>query len=264
MSEQISFDNNSINALFDDAVNANSLSSGAAQIMIANLDGNVLAGAGGSGVDSLATDDVVLLQVVLDESGSMDGVQQTVIDEANNIKKALLKSKVADSVLTSFWKFNTQPVLLQNWTQLANTADLTTANYDPNGGTAMYLTGVQALTSMEAYAQTLARSGVRVRRVSVMLSDGADNSSGSTTAHAVKTIADDMISREMTTLAFIGFGDKASMTKIGKSMGYPAIWTASELNAKEIRAALEMVSGSVIQGSMGTGNNFNNQFFTTP
>lgn len=267
MSSQISFDANSINSLFDDAVTMGNLTPQAAQIMVANIDGNMLAGAGGAGIDSLATDDVVLLQFLIDMSGSMGSVQMAVIKEINKLFKALRSSKVASSILVSAWVFNTNPNLLFSWTKLEDVVDLTTKQYHPNGGTSLFDAAIQSLSSMSAYAHTLASSGLRVRGVNVILSDGADTSSSNSKA-SVKIIADNLIKQESNTLAFGGFGDLAFMKGLAQDMGYPAVWINDSKTEKEIRALLELVSGSVIQGSMGNGNNFNNQFFasvpTTP
>lgn len=259
----ISFDVNSINNLFDEAANQGVVSQEAKQIIVSNINGNVMAGAGGAGASSLATDDVVLLSLLLDMSGSMSSLRSAVISEVNKMFKALRASKAASSILVSLWVFNGNVKLVYNWTKLENVANLTSKDYDPDGTTALFDSVIQSLSGMSAYAHTLSRSGIRTRGVSVVLSDGADMSSQNSKS-AVKVVADSMIAQENNTLAFGGFGDKTAMEGLAREMGYPAVWVSGTANEKELRALFELVSGSVIQGSMGTGTNFNNQFFNAP
>lgn len=238
----------------------NGLSQQSVGLLIQNLDGAAGLGCVGANVDNLNTDDVTLLSVILDESGSMSAVQSDVIDAFNQMTRALFDSKSRDSILVSAWAFSDRAKLLFNYTPIDQVPDLTFAQYSPHGNTALFDATIDGFTGIVGYGQNLGMSGIRSRRIVVVLSDGADNASKRSSA-AVNTIAQDLLKQEIYTLAFIGLGsDPALFQKIASDMGFPALLTASN-SASEIRRALKVVSQSVQTLSQGTVSNNNNGFF---
>lgn len=229
-------------------------------IMIHNLDAQTGLGCVGAQVDDLNTDDVTLLVVVLDQSSSMSGVQQDVIDSFNTMNRALADSRDADSILVSAWTFDSKPNLLFGYTPVSDVKDLTPQDYHPNGTTALYDAVMDAYTGIVAYGQDLRNNGIRTRAIVVTLSDGGDNSS-TQTASTVRSLSQDLLRQEIYTLAFVGFGDDQQMRGIAKSMGMPSVMTAQH-SASEIRRVLNVVSGSVIRASQGQIGSSGGGFFS--
>jgi von Willebrand factor type A domain len=246
-----------LQSLFKNTAN-NSLSRQSVDLLVQNLNGQAGLGCVGAQVDSLNTDDVTLLSVIIDESGSMGSVRNDVIDAFNQMTRALHDSKAQDSILMSAWKFSNAPTLLFGYTPIDSVPDLTPALYMPDGGTALYDATMNGLTGLVGYGQDLRNNGIRTRSIAVVISDGDDNMSKHSST-AVRTVAQDLIRQETYTLAFIGLGDPASFTHIAGQMGFPSVLTVSN-SAKDIRRALNMISGSVIRASqaqvMPQGNNF--------
>lgn len=228
-------------------------------LLVNNLNGQAGLGCVGAQIDSLNTDDVTLLSVIIDESGSMGSVRDDVIDAFNQMTRALYDSKQRDSILMSVWKFDDAPRLLYSYTPVDQIKDLTRADYNPGGSTALYDAALDGFTGIVGYGQELRNGGIRTRCIVVVITDGADVSSKHTAA-SVKTIAQDLLKQEIYTLAFVGLGDEATFRQVATSMGFPAVLTTTN-TAKDIRRALNMVSGSVIRTSQGSVASNNNGFF---
>lgn len=247
-----------IKALFRDSKNSG-MSHQSVDLLVQNLDGQTALGCVGAQVDDLNTDDVTLLVVVMDASGSMSGVRDDVIDAFNQMTRALADSKARDSILMSAWVFDNQPQLLFGYTPIDNVKDLTHNDYKPDGATALYDAVLDGFTGIVAYGQDLRNNGIRTRSIVVVISDGADNVSKHTAA-AVNTVARDLVAQEFYTLAFLGLGDQNTFRQIANSMGFNEVLTIKN-SATEIRKALNMISGSVIRTSMGQVKPGNNSFF---
>ncbi|MEO0564428.1 MAG: hypothetical protein AAF125_20155, partial [Chloroflexota bacterium] len=94
-----------IQALFQSSQQSG-MSRQSVDLMVQNLDAQMGLGCVGAQVDDLNTDDVTLLVIILDQSSSMSGVRQDVIDGFNQMTRALADSKASDSILMSAWTFD--------------------------------------------------------------------------------------------------------------------------------------------------------------
>ena len=177
--------------------------------------------------------------------------------------RAVAKAKSVDDVLVSAWSFNHFSKVMFNWKKLEDVALLTANEYNPSGGTALYQTVLNSMTALAAYAENLRRSGMRVRVVYGVVSDGADTEGG-VSPSTIKTLAETLLDKETYTLVYFGFGNQAHMEQIGKDMGFPVIETTSNLSDKEIRKVFDLVSGSVYSMSMNVAANNANAFFGKP
>jgi hypothetical protein len=236
------------------------LSRQSVDLLVQNLDGQTGLGCVGAQIDSLNSDDVTLLAVLIDASGSMQSVRDDVIDSFNAMARALADSKARDSILMSAWTFSDQPSLLFGYTPIDRVQDLTKAAYAPNGSTALYDAALDGFTGIVAYGQELRNGGIRTRCIVIIISDGGDNSSGHTAA-SVRTVALDLLKQEYYTLAFVGMGRPQDFKQIAADMGFPSVLTVGN-SASEIRRALNMVSGSVIRASQTQVSAGGGSFFT--
>lgn len=236
------------------------LSQQTVDMLVQNLDAQTGLGCVGAQVDDLNTDDVTLLVVVLDESGSMSSVQSAVISAFNDMIRALDSSKARDGILVSAWTFADTPKLLFGYTPLARAPQLSTATYAPNGATALYDATLDAFTGLVGYGQALRNGGIRTRCIVVVLSDGEDNQSAHRAAQ-VKQVAQDLLRQEIYTLAFVGFGDQSTFAPIAADMGFPSLLTTAN-TAQEVRRALNLISNSVVRASQAQVTQSNAGFFT--
>lgn len=248
-----------LQSLFQASQNSG-MSQQSVNLMIQNLDAQTGLGCVGAQVDDLNTDDVTLLTLIIDESGSMGHVRNDVIDAFNQMTRALSDSKAADSILMSAWTFSNAPKLLFSYTPIDSVKDLTAKDYTPNGATALYDATMDGITGIVGYGQNLRSAGIRTRSIIVVITDGGDNVSGHT-ASAVKTVADDLIRQEVYTLAFVGLGNESHFKGIAKKMGFGNVLTTNN-TASEIRKTLNLISGSVIRTSQAQVSTSGNNFFT--
>lgn len=244
----------SIQSLFDDAQD-DGLSAAAAGILVNNLSFVTMQGAQGVEVDDLGGESVTLYVRVLDKSSSMGPYQQAVIDAANLQVKALLGAKGSEIMLMSTWTFSYDSELLHSYLPLDEVILLDNQNYSPSGMTKLNDTVLDAITGAVAYAQTLRASGIRVKIVIIIVSDGEDNQSSHSIGQ-VRTVIEDLFAQEIYTVSMVFLGSNGR--SVANSMGIPD-GNLLEVQASEssIRHAFNEMSKSVIRASqtvIGQGN----------
>jgi hypothetical protein len=104
-----------------------------------------------------------------------------------------------------------------------------------------------------AKTQELADSGVPVRTVTLILTDGADQGSTRATAAHVRTIVRDMAAAETHIVAAMGIDDgQTPFRDVFRSMGIEDRWILTPgSDASEIRRAFLVFSQSAVRASQG-------------
>ena len=236
------------------------LSRNATEILVENLTPTTLAAAQGTSIDDLVGDQVTLVCVVLDKTGSMDPHRLEVVEAYNRMLEALRSSKAADSILLSAWFFDEKSQLYHSFLPLGSCLALSRNNYFPDGNTALFDAVLDSFTGVVAYAQELKNHGILTKAVVVAVTDGDDNSSRHR-ASEVKVIAESLLRQEIYTLALVGFGSGIA-SRAARDMGFPNFLEA-DADASSIRRAMNTVSKSVIRASQTTINpNQSNSFFS--
>lgn len=246
-------------SLIESAGGQDGLSANTVGILINNLNPVTLAGAAGTSLSSLGSEATLYVRVI-DRTGSMKRHAPIVIQAANDQLDALAGSKAADSILMSTFLFNTSSTVLHSYLPLDKAVRLDDSNYQPNDQTALYDAVLNAITSMVSYVQSLLDTGMTLKVVMVVISDGEDNYSKHSVSE-VKSVIADLINQEIYTFAFVAFGSEAH--GIADAMGIPAKNVIeSSADAHSIRVGFEEVSKSVIRASQSivgaTGNSFFN------
>lgn len=217
-------------------------------IMVENLDTLTTLGAQGVSPDDLSEDRVTLFVPIVDHTGSRWGDRVLMREEYNRMLDALAKSKARDTILVSSWLFSTQSTLLHGFVPLEDAVRLDTANYNPDGQTAMFDAVLDVFTSTSAYAKDLLDQGYRVKIVIVLLTDG-ENNYGRATATNVHQVAQDLLAQENYVLAMVAFGQGFAQTAAA-DMGFPTENVIEYgVGDKDIRKAFRLVSSSVIRQS---------------
>jgi len=250
-----------IGDLFEDSVDEG-LDKKASQIMVANIDAITVAGAQGTEVDAIPTDEVTLVAMIHDGSSSMYEKRDSVVQSYKELLGALRESKQADSILVSDWIFHTGRQLVHEFVPVADVPDFDLV-YHPEGMTALYDTVLSALTGLAAYGQELRNNGVRTKCVVVVYSDGEDNSSRIINTE-VQKVAKALLDQEIYVLAYVGFSDFGVMTDdearvLARDIGFNEAIGAG-LTPSEIRRIFRQVSASIIQTSQ-TAVTKDNGFF---
>lgn len=245
----------------DDGLTADTL-----DLVIANLNGAAVATAVHTPLDQLATNDVTLAMNILDMSGSMAPHAQDLIRAYNDdYLAAMAGSPVSDDILVSTLVFEDRVKTLHGYIPLADTPRLTPKEYNPNGSTALYDAVAAGLTNLVLYAQQLRGSGVMVRGVVIVYTDGEDNASKQR-AKDIQRAAADLLRQEVYTLALVGFGlqkpigfsgmfSQSPAQQLAATIGFP-IGLDAGLDPTGLRRIFHMASMSTIQVSqMGVFGN---------
>jgi hypothetical protein len=228
-------------------------------LVIANLNGPAVMQAVHTPLNQLTTNEVTLAMNIIDMSGSMSSHAANLIRAYNNdYLAAMTLSAAADDILVSTILFDSHVNTLHGYLPLDDAPRLNDKNYTPDSTTALYDAIAAGMTNMVLYAQQLRQSGVAVRGLVMVYSDGEDNASKQQ-AQDVRRAAEDLLKQEIYTLVFVGFGFKKQMGFVGSNgrspvqqladqIGFPIALEAG-LNQSELQRIFHMASVSTIQVS---------------
>ena len=190
-------------------------------LVVSNLNGPTMIGAVGVSLDELASNEVTLAMNIIDMSSSMTPHAADLMAAYNDeYLEAMAGSTAVDDILVSTILFNDDVQLLHGYVNLVDVPHLTSQTYTPYGCTALYDAVAGGLTNMVLYAQQLRQSGVMVRCLVVVYSDGEDNTSKQRAKEVART-AKELLKQEIYTLAYVGFVDQSQQPMGFKTNGQP-------------------------------------------
>ena len=221
-------------------------------LVVSNLNGPTMMAAVGVALHQLASNEVTLAMNIIDMSGSMAPFADTLIRAYNeDYLAAMSSSTAADDILVSTILFNQDVTLLHGYLPLLDASPLTRQVYDPDNMTALYDAVAAGLTNMVLYAQQLRQSGVMVRCLVIVYSDGADNASKQQ-AKDVRRASLELLKQEIYTLAYVGFKsggiNEQELRQLSDDIGFPDILVAG-LSRSELRRIFHLASMSTIRVS---------------
>ncbi|MCA9977333.1 MAG: hypothetical protein KC413_16355, partial [Anaerolineales bacterium] len=166
-----------------------------------------------------------------------------------------------DDILISTILFNDAVTLLHGYVNLHDADRLAPNLYQPYGATALYDAIAGGLTNMVLYAQQLRQSGVMVRCLVIVYTDGEDNASKQR-ARDIRHTTAELLKQEIYTLAFVGFvagqqqmgfrtgSQPDPVRKMADEIGFTEALTAN-LNESELRRIFHLASMSTVRVSQG-------------
>lgn len=246
-------DDDKVKKLLDDAHETGALSAKSRTALdVVDVGAQIQAGLGVD-LDDVVASEVVLLTMMPDDSASIAhaGNTDAVRDGHNFVLDALASSKQAGEVLAHTRFLNGH--VLYPYTALEHAVKLAAANYDPRFGTPLYDQTAVVLGTVIAKAQELARAGIAVRTVTLIITDGADYGSKRATPDDVAAIVRDMLAQENHIVAAMGISDGATdFRAVFRAMGIPDRWILTPGNsASEIRRAFAVFSQSAVRQAQG-------------
>lgn len=190
-------------------------------------------------VDDLESENVNLMMIAVDNSGSMLNYMSDMDKCLKGFKDALKDSKESNEILVARANFS-------NDTEIGGYKPIGEfdTNFSAYGGTALYDCVVQSSQKMLEYRKYLRDQGVRVKCVFAVFSDGCENASTATISMAKQAVSN-LNSEEITT-AFISFGNDAQQE--ANNLGFKNLLTVGS-TATELRRAFDCLSKSVIESS---------------
>lgn len=190
-------------------------------------------------IDDLESENVNLMMIGIDQSGSMYKYTNDMINCLKEFKDALENSKESNEILVARADFD-DDVNIGGYKSIEEFD----TNFSDNGCTAMYDCIVQGSQKMLEYRKFLRDQGVRVKCVFAIFSDGYENGSTTTLSMAKQAVAN--LNNEEITTAFISFGSDAQQE--AEQLGFKNLLTAGR-SASELRRAFNCLSKSVIESS---------------
>jgi hypothetical protein len=164
-------------------------------------------------------------------------------------------STAAEDILISTILFDDVVDLFHGYVNLKDAPPLTRSVYQPDGSTALYDAVAAGLTNMVLYAQQLRQSGVMVRCIVIVYTDGEDNASKQS-ASAVKRAVKELLKHEIYTLAYVGFStshlSEAELRRQAGLIGFPDVLVAG-LSHEALRRIFHLVSVSTVRVSQNQG-----------
>ena len=206
-------------------------------------------------VDDVVSPSVLLVDFVIDRTGSMSTYERVMQDCLTHYKQAIVNSKQADEMLVSKTLFNS---VIETGGYVA--PDDFNTDYSTWGVTRLYDAIIDRRQRLLDYMGQLKDNGTNARAVMVILSDGFDNDSQYRASDARQAIQD-LISKEVT-VAFIAFGQDAF--GIADKLGVkPENVKEVSNDESELRRVIDLVSKSAISASKkaSTGANSDGGFF---
>ena len=242
-----------VNSLFQTAASEGVLSPASLAALQVVDFGQQIQNALGVPADDVAASEVVLVTLLIDDSGSIRfaGNVAAVRDGHNRVLDALKASKQQDAILVHTRYLNGH--ILFPYSPLAQAKRMDSQNYNPILGTPLYDETVATLGAVLAKTQEFADNGVPVRTVTLIVTDGDDQSSCKANAGKVKALVDDMLRQECHIVAGMGMDDGGTdFGLVFRGMGIRDEWILTPANSPtEIRRAFEVFSQSAVQASQG-------------
>jgi hypothetical protein len=228
------------------------------QLTVDTMGPEIMAGLGEVGLDDVTTAEVLLVTVLIDDSGSIrfEGNTEAVRVGHNTLLDALKGAKQAGAVLVSCRYLNGH--VLYPYRPLDGAERMDASNYNPGGGTPLYDQVAVMLAGVTAKMAEFENGGVAARAVSVIVTDGADAGSRTHTAATVLPMVKALLQTEAHIVIGVGIDDGSTdFTQIFKEMGVIDEWVLTPSNSpSEIRRAFQTVSQSAVKASQMVGANF--------
>ncbi len=243
-----------LQSLFGAAKAAGELSPGSAAVLALPDYGAQIQAGLGIKVDDVAASEVFLVSVLVDDSGSMSPNVKAACDGHNEVIDALVASKQGDGILAACQYLFEK--ILYPFAPVAQAVKMDGRNYRADGShTPLYDRAIVVLGTAIAKAQEFADNGVVCRTATLIVTDGADNSSSATPAK-VKKIVEDMLKQERHIVAGLGIDDGGTdFRAVFKGIGIRDEWILTPANSpSEIRRAFQVFSRSAVQASQSAAS----------
>ncbi len=243
--------------------------------------GDKIGDALGVSADEFSHGEVILVGVMVDDSGSIRFASNTqaVADGHNRIRNALADSKQLDNILFHTRLLN--GAIINPFVSVDKAVDLQTGpggNYNPNQGTPLYDESVAFWGTIIAKCQEFLDRGVACRTISLIITDGSDQHSQNfyemrqdpNSAYGqwrapkdkVAALAKDMLAQENHIVAAMGVLDPdapAPFKQIFSAMGLRDEWILpTAADEHQIRQLCDVFSQSAVKASQ-TAAGFSHQ-----
>ncbi len=201
--------------------------------------------------DDIQTDETINCVFVIDISPSVQAYIKDLNHAFNDFIQHMQQSHLADRLLVSVVEFNDTVSVRTGFQPIAY---LPAIQFSPSGGgTALFDATMRGLRQAIDYRDTLMTSGIQVKTLLFVITDGEDNSS-TTSAAQIKRELQRIESSEHNAFSFttvlFGVGNAVSFGQAQRDMGIHHLATVGTSGA-EIRRMIGIISQSVSGMAVG-------------
>ncbi len=235
------------------AANAGHFNQISSQALLSNLNANTVPSTIGTQVQLLETVAPLILNLVIDSTGSLGGFEATIVkainDTVGDFKK--MRIKTGQEMYLSIKEFSSRHNypqylrVIQDFIHVQDYVELTINDYNTDGATPLRDATIDGVTQTMAFgASTFAYGATGVQEVTIIISDGDDNASTHSAADVARFLVE-LNSQPNFVAAFIGVGNYP-WAAVAKSMGFldGNVLPVDKTDAG-ITKALKLVSSSV-------------------
>ena len=193
----------------------------------------------GTPTSSIQADDITIVTLLIDDSGSMASHKDAVIKGQNRIIDTLLqKASYPDRILISTQVLNGGDAgVIDPYHPLAEAVRLDGRNYRPDNETRLIPRTIEVLGGVMLKTQEGSDEWKTVRTATLVMSDGHDTSGMD--IEEVAVLVRDMRASKVHLLAAMGFGEKSYFTGFFSDMAIDPQWIlTAEARDEEILKAL--------------------------
>jgi uncharacterized protein YegL len=190
-------------------------------------------------IDSLETEEINLMLLAIDVSGSMCGYVSAMEAELSKFKSSIINSKESEKILVCRADFSSQAIF-KGYKKIEE-FDI---DYSTEDSTCLYDVIVEGAKKLLDYMNYLRQQGMRVKAVFAVFSDGQDTCSKNILSTALKTVQE--LNKLEVVTAFISFGQDAELN--GKDLDFKNVLKVGQ-SESELRKAFNRLSKSLVSQS---------------
>jgi len=222
------------------------------QALLSNLNANTVPSTLGAQVQLLESVMPIILNLIVDSTGSLSGFEAVIIKAINNTVNDFKKMRIktGQEMYLSIKEFSHRGTgqfmrTIQDFIHVQDYVELTVNDYTTDGQTPLFDAAYDGITQTMAFgASTFAYGATGVQEITIIISDG-DNNASNRTAHDVSAFLVELNTKPNFVAAFIGVGNFPYMA-VAKSMGIlDGNIIAVDKTDTGITKALNLVSSSV-------------------
>lgn len=203
-------------------------------------------------VNNIQVEETINAVMVIDVSPSIGGYVNDLNSAFNDFIQTMQQSHIHDRLFVSIVEFD-ESVRVRSGFQPIVGVPVTT--FTPQGrGTALYDAVGAGIKNAVEYRENLENTGINVKTLVFVITDGQDNSSARGAAQKVKDSLIDIKSNEANAFSFttvlFGVGNSTSFEQAKEDMGIDILGKVGQTGA-EIRKMISFISSSISKSSSG-------------
>jgi uncharacterized protein YegL len=202
--------------------------------------------------DQIQVEETINAVFVIDVSPSIGSYEVDLNAAFNDFVQTMQQSHIHDRLLVSIVEFDERVRIRSGFQPIIN---VPVTNFRAQGsGTALFDGVAAGVKNAMDYRVSLEQTGINVKTLVFVITDGQDNSS-SISPKNIKNTLDDILATESNAFSFttimFGVGPEAYFKKAKEDMGFQHLAVVGN-TGKEIKKMISFISSSISKSSSGT------------